>query len=170
MEIILIAAVGENGEMGHNNELLWHLPGDLPRFKALTMGSPIIMGRKTFDSIGRALPGRLNIVLTANSDWHADGVSVASSIESALELAKIELANIELEKSTSTDKTFVIGGGQIYKLFLAYATTLEMTEVADAPVADTYFPNFSGGDFKQTARESITDTSPTFDYVTYRRV
>ncbi|MBL4673903.1 MAG: dihydrofolate reductase [Arenicella sp.] len=160
MEIILIAAVGENGEMGHNNELLWHLPGDLPRFKALTMGSPIIMGRKTFDSIGRALPGRLNIVLTANNDWHADGVSVASSIDSALELAK----------STSTDKAFVIGGGQIYMLFLAYATSLEMTEVADAPVADTYFPNFSGGDFKQTARKSITDTSPTFDYVTYRRV
>jgi dihydrofolate reductase len=160
MEIILIAAVGENGEMGHNNELLWHLPGDLPRFKELTMGSPIIMGRKTFDSIGRALPGRLNIVLTANKDWHADGVSVARSIDSALELAK----------STSTDKTFVIGGGQIYKLFLAYATSLEMTEVADAPVADTYFPNFSGGDFEQTARKSITDTSPTFDYVTYRRV
>jgi dihydrofolate reductase len=165
MEIILIAAVGENGEMGHNNELLWHLPGDLPRFKALTMGSPIIMGRKTFDSIGRALPGRLNIVLTANNDWQADGVSIASSIDNALELAKTELA-----KCTSTEKTFVIGGGQIYKLFLAYATTLEMTEVADAPVADTYFPNFSGGDFKQTARESITDTSPTCDYVTYRRV
>jgi dihydrofolate reductase len=161
--------------MGHNNELLWHLPGDLPRFKALTMGSPIIMGRKTFDSIGRALPGRLNIVLTANKDWHADGVSVASSIDSALELAETELAETEstkteLTKSTSTDKIFVIGGGQIYKLFLAYATTLEITEVADAPVADTYFPNFSGGDFKQTARKSITDTSPTFDYVTYRRI
>lgn len=165
MEIILIAAVGENGEMGRNNELLWHLPGDLPRFKELTMGSPIIMGRKTFDSIGRALPGRLNIVLTANSDWHADDVSIANSIESALELAKIELAN-----SAASEKIFVIGGGQIYKLFLAYATTLEMTEVADAPVADTYFPNFSGGDFKQIERTSITDTSPKFDYVTYRRV
>ena len=69
MEIILIAAVGENGEMGHYNELLWHLPGDLPRFKDMTMGSPIIMGRKTFDSIGRPLPGRLNIVLTANDQW-----------------------------------------------------------------------------------------------------
>jgi dihydrofolate reductase len=160
MEIILIAAVGENGEMGRNNDLLWHLPGDLPRFKQLTMGSPIIMGRKTFDSIGRALPGRLNIVLTENSDWHADGVSVASSIDSALKLAK----------SAVPEKIFVIGGGQIYKLFLAYATSLEMTEVADAPVADTYFPNFSGGEFKQTARQSITDTSPTFDYVTYRRV
>ena len=160
MEIILIAAVGENGEMGRNNELLWHLPGDLPRFKQLTMGSPIIMGRKTFDSIGRALPGRLNIVLTANKEWQADGVTVAGSIETALELAK----------SASSEKIFVIGGGQIYKLFLAYATALEMTEVADSPAADTYFPNFSGGDFKQTARQSISDTNPTFDYVTYRRV
>jgi len=131
MEVILIAAVGENGEMGHNNELLWHLPGDLPRFKEITMGSPIIMGRKTFDSIGRALPGRLNIVLTANQQC---------------------------------------GGGQIYKLFLPYATKLEMTEVADTPVADTFFPNFSGGEFKQVARISITDNTPTFDYVTYQRV
>ncbi len=160
MEIILIAAVGENGEMGQNNELLWHLPGDLPRFKTLTMGSPIIMGRKTFDSIGRALPGRLNIVLTANTEWNAEGVSVAKSIDAALELAQ----------NTGTDKTFVIGGGQIYKLFLAYATSLEMTEVADTPVADTFFPNFSGAEFKETARQSITDTNPTFDYVTYKRV
>ncbi len=160
MEIVLIAAVGENGEMGRNNELLWHLPGDLPRFKEITMGSPIIMGRKTFDSIGRALPGRLNIVLTANDQWSADGVSTAASIESALELAK----------ETNAEKIFVIGGGQIYKLFLAYATTLEMTEVADAPLADTYFPNFSGGEFKETVRESNTENSPPFDYVTYRRV
>jgi len=160
MEIILIAAVGENGEMGHNNELLWHLPGDLPRFKEITMGSPIIMGRKTFDSIGRALPGRLNIVLTANHDWQADGVTTASSIDQALILAK----------DSAAEKIFVIGGGQIYKLFLAYATGLEMTEVADAPVADTFFPNFSGGEFKETARQSISDNSPTFDYVTYQRV
>ncbi|MFT6407854.1 MAG: dihydrofolate reductase [Arenicella sp.] len=160
MEIILIAAVGENGEMGRNNELLWHLPGDLPRFKELTMGSPIIMGRKTFDSIGRALPGRLNIVLTANNDWQASGVSVASSIDTAMELAQ----------SAGTEKIFVIGGGQIYKLFLAYATSLEMTEVSDAPLADTYFPNFSGGEFKEIARQSIDHTNPTFDYVTYRRV
>lgn len=160
MEIILIAAVGENGEMGHNNELLWHLPGDLPRFKEITMGSPIVMGRKTYDSIGRALPGRLNIVLTANSDWQADGVSVASSIEAALTLAK----------ESGADKIFIIGGGQIYKLFLAYATSLEITEVADAPIADTFFPNFSGGEFKQIIRKHNTDTDPTFDYVTYQRV
>ena len=160
MEIVLIAAVGENGEMGRNNELLWHLPGDLPRFKEITMGSPIIMGRKTFDSIGRALPGRLNVVLTGNKDWQADNVSVADSIDQALNLAK----------ETGSERIFVIGGGQIYKLFLAYATTLEMTEVADAPVADTFFPNFSGGEFKEVARQRITDNPPTFDYVTYRRV
>jgi len=158
MEIILIAAVGENGEMGCNNELLWHLPGDLPRFKEITMGSPVIMGRKTFDSIGRALPGRLNIVLTANQDWSAEGVSVASSIDTALAIAE------------NAEKIFVIGGGQIYKLFLAYATSLEMTEVHDAPVADTFFPNFSGGEFKQITRERITNTEPKFDYVTYQRV
>lgn len=159
MEIVLIAAVGENGEMGRNNELLWHLPGDLPRFKEITMGSPIIMGRKTFDSIGRALPGRLNIVLTGNKDWQADNVSVAGSIDDAISLAK----------ENGTERIFVIGGGQIYKLFLAYATTLEMTEVADAPIADTFFPNFSGGEFKEVARQCITDNTPTFDYVTYRR-
>ena len=159
MEITLIAAIGENGEMGHNNELLWHLPGDLPRFKEITMGSPIIMGRKTFDSIGRALPGRLNIVLTANADWQADGVVTASSLEKAIELA--EQAN---------NKAFVIGGGQIYKLFLPYATSLEITEVYDSPVADTYFPNFASSDFTETARTKNQDTDPKFDYVTYQKV
>ncbi|MFT5574390.1 MAG: dihydrofolate reductase [Cryomorphaceae bacterium] len=160
MEIILVAAIGENGEMGINNDLLWHLPGDLPRFKKITMGSPIIMGRKTYDSIGRALPGRLNIVLTANQAWQADGVIVANDLEKAIELAESE----------NTGKAFVIGGGQIYKLFLAYATSMEITEVDDAPPADTYFPNFSKLEFKQTQRLSNPENDPKFDYVTYRRV
>lgn len=160
MNIILIAAVGENGEMGHNNELLWHLPGDLPRFKKITMGSPIIMGRKTYDSIGRALPGRLNIVLTENQAWRAEGVTVASSINAALTLAEAE----------QTGNAFVIGGGQIYKLFLAYATGMELTEVYDTPVADTYFPFFSSNHFKEVKRVKVTDNNPNFDYVTYQRV
>lgn len=159
MDIILVAAIGENGEMGNNNELLWHLPGDLPRFKAITMGSPIIMGRKTFDSIGRALPGRLNIVLTANQDWQADGVTVAHSLEAALTLAEQE----------QSGKAFVIGGGQIYKLFLAYATSLEITEVFDAPLADTFFPNFSKLEFTEIARINNHEHEPKFDYVTYQR-
>ena len=160
MDIILIAAVGENGEMGHNNELLWHLPGDLPRFKKLTMGSPIIMGRKTFDSIGRALPGRLNIVITGNQSWQSDDVIAAHSLKRAIELAKAE----------NSGKAFVIGGGQIYKLFLSYATAMEITEVFDTPIADTFFPNFSGSDFIETARTCNHSHDLKFDYVTYKRV
>lgn len=160
MEVILIAAIGENGEMGRNNQLLWHLPGDLPRFKEITMGSPIIMGRKTFDSIGRALPGRLNIVLTENQDWSADGVTVANSLEQALELSEKQ----------NTGKAFVIGGGQIYKLFLAYATSMELTEVFDAPLADTFFPNFSSSEFDEIERIENHENEPKFDYVTYQRV
>ena len=160
MEVILVAAIGENGEMGQDNDLLWHLPGDLPRFKQITMGSPIIMGRKTYDSIGRALPGRLNIVLTANKKWQADGVTVAGDLDTALALAKQQ----------GGGKAFVIGGGQIYKLFLAYATSMEITEVYDAPVADTYFPNFSKLEFTETARIENSQHDPKFDYVTYQRV
>lgn len=160
MEVILVAAIGANGELGRNNELLWHLPGDLPRFKQMTMGSPIIMGRKTFDSIGRALPGRKNIVLSGNSEWSGQGVEVVTSLEHAL-------ASAEAEK---TGKAFVIGGGQIYKLFLAWATRLELTEVADAPLADTFFPNFSAAEFREIARTSNLDSEPQFDYVTYERV
>jgi len=159
MQVILVAAIGENGEMGRNNELLWHLPGALPRFKQLTMGCPIIMGRKTFDSIGRALPGRTNIVLTENKQWQAPGVLVVHSIKAAIDTAKQE----------ETDKVFIIGGGQIYKLFMAHATSLELTEVDDAPVADTFFPNFSDNEFIEVARSHNGNNQPTFDYVTYQR-
>ena len=160
MDFILIAAIGENGELGRNNELLWHLPGDLPRFKELTMGSPIVMGRKTYDSIGRALPGRKNIVLSANAAWQAEGVVTVSSLDAAIEEARLE----------NTGKAFIIGGGQIYKLFLPYATKLEITEVFDAPMADAFFPNFSGSDFKETKRIKNAENNPPFDYVTYERV
>ena len=159
MEVVLVAAIGENGEMGANNDLLWHLPGDLPRFKKMTTGYPIIMGRKTFDSIGKALPGRLNIVLSANIDWQRDDVVTVDSIDKAIDKAK----------ENKTKKVFVIGGGQIYKLFLPYATKLELTEVYDAPVADTYFPNFSGQDFKEVSRIKIRDSQPHFDYASYIR-
>ena len=164
MEIILVAAIGENGEMGQNNELLWHLPGDLPRFKEMTMGAPIIMGRKTFDSIGRALPGRLNIVLTKNTNWDAEDIVVADSLEKALQLAERDTVKHD------SPKTFVIGGGQIYKLLLPYATRLELTEVVDTPIADTYFPNFSTTDFSESQRIKNTQHKPNFDYVTYQRV
>jgi dihydrofolate reductase len=160
MDVILIAAIGENGEMGRNNELLWNLPGDLPRFKELTMGSPIIMGRKTFDSIGRALPGRLNIVLSANQHWQAESTQVTDSIDTALQWAQAE----------QSGKVFIIGGGQIYKLFLGLATHMEITQVYDAPPADTFFPNFSSNEFKEVARIKNADHHPSFDYISYQRI
>lgn len=160
MEIILVAAVGQNGEMGRDNGLLWHLPGDLPRFKEMTMGSPIIMGRKTYDSIGHALPGRINVVLTENTEWRADDVTVVQSPEQAISVAE----------QHATGKAFVIGGGQIYKLFIAYATSMEITEVYDTTVADTFFPNFCSDEFVEVARVENADNHPRFDYVTYQRV
>lgn len=158
-EIILIAAIGINGEIGHNNELLWHLPGDLPRFKKLTLGSPLIMGRKTFDSIGQALPGRLNIVLTKNEQWTAEGVTITGSVDSALAIADNLTRNI-----------FIVGGSQIYNLFLPLATGMELTKVFDAPVADTFFPNFSDADFKEVSRVKNEHNNLKYDYVSYQRI
>ncbi|MEO0368201.1 MAG: dihydrofolate reductase [Pseudomonadota bacterium] len=159
MEIIFVAAIGENGEMGRDNALLWHLPGDLPRFKELTIGSPIIMGRKTFESIGKALPNRTNIVLTGNTEWQAEDAVVCHSIDSALHAAKEE----------NPQKISIIGGGEIYKLFLPYATKLEITQVFDAPDADTFFPNFSEDEFVEIGRVEVRETEPYFDYVTYEK-
>ena len=159
MDVVFVAAIGENGEMGQDNNLLWHLPGDLPRFKELTIGAPIIMGRKTFDSIGKPLPGRTNIVLTGNKHWSHSGVSVCHSVDECLTLAGAE----------TPSKVSVIGGGEIYKLFLPFATRLEITFVYDAPAADTFFPLFDENDFTEINRIEVRDTKPHFDYITYQR-
>lgn len=132
MNIVLVAAIGEQRQLGLNNELLWQLPGDLPRFKEMTMGAPIVMGRKTFDSIGRPLPGRTNIVLTRNAELSIEGVVMASSVEKALDIAKKEQA----------ENVFIIGGGEIYQLFLEQANVLELTLVEDSPEADAFFPEY----------------------------
>lgn len=161
MKLSLIAAVARNGAIGRDNALLWHLPGDLPRFKQLTMGSPLIMGRKTYDSIGRPLPGRRNIVITRNADWSVAGVEVARSLDEALALV------------AEAPQAFVMGGGQIYTQALPHADELVLTEVdQDVPDADTFFPDWSRADFEETAREvrQVSEPQPlTFAYVTYRR-
>ncbi|MGH1541284.1 MAG: dihydrofolate reductase [Arenicella sp.] len=159
MEIILVAAIGQNRELGLDNQLLWQLPGDLPRFKEMTMGYPIIMGRKTFDSIGRPLPGRQNIVLTRNAEFSVDGLTVAHTVEQAMQLVT----------ETNLDKVFVIGGGEIYSLFLPHATQLELTLVHDAPQADAFFPDYDSG-FKETARISNQADTLHYDYVSYSRI
>ncbi|MFQ5540696.1 MAG: dihydrofolate reductase [Candidatus Paceibacteria bacterium] len=143
MSIVLIAAIGKNRELGKGPELIWHLPDDLKRFKALTTGHPIIMGRKTFESISKPLPKRVNIVVTRSADFRAEGVVIAHSVEQAIELAK----------SFDTEAVFVIGGGEIYAQALPYATRLELTLVnAEEPSADVFFPEFAR-EFRVVSKE-----------------
>jgi dihydrofolate reductase len=157
-EIILIAAIGKNRELGYQNQLLWKIPGDLPRFKELTTGHPIIMGRKTFDSIARPLPGRQNIVITRDKKWSYAGVDCAHSPEEAISLAG------------GGHELFVIGGGEIYSLFIALARKLELTEVDDVPErADVWFPAYRELGFVEASREKHLDKSPPFSYVSYHR-
>ena len=131
MNISMIAAIGKNGELGKDNALLWRLEGDLPFFKRVTMGKTVIMGRKTYASMGRALPGRRNIVITHDPYFSAPDVETSSSPMEAL------------DKCGGDEEVFIIGGGQIYSAFLPLAKKLYLTEAeAEEPDADTYFPAF----------------------------
>lgn len=132
-KISMIAAIGRNRELGKGNDLLWKIPDDLKRFKQITKGHPIIMGRKTYESIGRPLPGRTNIVITRDKTWAADGVAPVESMDEALSLGKMEPGN---------DEIFIIGGGQIYELGLSYADELYLTLIEDSKDADSFFPAY----------------------------
>ncbi|MBL7075892.1 MAG: dihydrofolate reductase [Kiritimatiellae bacterium] len=135
MTISIIAALGTNRAIGRDNALLWHLPGDLPRFKHLTIGHPVIMGRKTYESIGKPLPGRLNIIITRKSDFQAEGVTVCHDLDTSLACAAAS--------EPPDDEVFVIGGGDIYAQVIDMADRLYLTEVDDAPAdADTFFPSY----------------------------
>jgi len=130
----IICALGRNRAIGFRNGLLWRLPGDLPRFKALTLGHPVVMGRKTWASIGRPLPGRRNIVVSRNPDFTAAGCDVCRDLDAALALAR---------RSPGGDEVFVIGGGELYAQALPRADRLYLTLVHDAPQeADTFFPRY----------------------------
>lgn len=134
MSISMIAAVGRNLELGKGNNLIWHFKEDMKFFKETTTGSSVIMGRKTFESLPKALPNRKNIVITNNRDYIADGGYVVNSIEKALELAG--------------DNAFIIGGGNIYSQFLPLADKIYLTEIEDECAdADTYFPQFDKNDY-----------------------
>ena len=130
--ISIIAVIGKNRELGKDNKLLWHIPGDLPRFKQLTTGHPIIMGRKTFQSIGRPLPGRTNIVIT--STLTHEGILTAQSLEEAIEKAK---------KSPGSEEIFIIGGGSTYTQGIERTDRLYLTIVDATAEADTFFPDYS---------------------------
>ena len=128
--ISLIVAASTNNAIGKANQMLWHLPEDFKFFKNTTWGMPIIMGRKTFDSIGKPLPGRMNIVITSNTDWKVDGVQVAANIDDAIKLA--ETANAK--------EIFITGGGEIYKQTIVIADKIYITKVNTIIDGDVYFP------------------------------
>ncbi len=157
MSISMIAAVGKNLELGKNNDLIWHFKEDMKFFKETTMGHPVIMGRKTFESLPKALPGRRNIVISSNPDYKADGAETVTSINEALEIAKKE-------------DVFIIGGGRIYKEFLPYADNLYLTEInAVCNDADTYFPRFNKSDYIKEIVNYYEVNGTEFYHVIYKK-
>jgi dihydrofolate reductase len=142
MLISIIVAVSENGVIGKDNQLIWRLPDDLKRFKALTLGHPIIMGRKTFESIGKPLPGRTSIIITRNTDFKVDGALVVHSLDAAMKEAK----KIEEQEA------FIIGGGELYKQVLPVADKLYITEVNTVTDGDTFFRISAPEQWEETER------------------
>lgn len=140
--ISLIAAMAHDRVIGYNNQMPWHLPADLAHFKKITMNKPIIMGRNTFASIGKALPGRQNIVITSRADYEAPGCDVVSSIDAAIAIAG------------DVDEIMIIGGGQIYKQCLARAQRMYLTFIDETVPGDAFFPEWETSEWMEVARES----------------
>jgi len=160
MLVSIIAAMDRNRLIGNNNQLPWHLPADLAHFKRVTMGKPIIMGRKTYESIGRPLPGRTNIVLTRSPDFNAEGVLIANSLQQALDYVAVE------------EEVMVIGGSTIYELALPRADRLYLTYVEDSFEGDAWFPDFNLEQWSIVASEEHSadeKNSSAYRFVAYAR-
>ena len=164
MKLALVVAVAENGIIGRAGGLPWRLSTDLKRFKAITMGKPVIMGRKTWDSIGRALPGRLNIVVTRDPAYQAEGASVTASLAEAVELARRQAGDAE--------EICVIGGGELYREAMARADRLHVTHVEANVEGDARFPPIEPAAWQPVSEEVVPagekDIYPT-RYVVYER-
>lgn len=159
--LTMIAAAAENNALGKDNDLIWHISEDLKRFKRLTTGHAIIMGRKTFESMPKALPNRTNIVLTKRKDYHAKGAEVVHTVEDALELVKEDV------------QPFIIGGGQIYSLFMPLCDRIELTRVHHEFEADVYFPDIDLNEFEVIAEEYVSKTEEqpyNYTYLTYQKI
>jgi dihydrofolate reductase len=157
-EIILVLARAANGVIGKDGGMPWHIPADLRHFKQITKGRPMIMGRKTFDSLPGLLDGRRHIVLTRDTSWEEDGAEVAHSVEEALKLA-------------NGPHVCVIGGTEIFNLFLQLADKIELTEIAAKPEGDTSMPAFDKAEWQEVAREvhAADGNVPAHDFVTLVR-
>lgn len=165
----MIAAIGQNRELGKSNQLLWHLPDDFTQFKEKTLNTVIIMGRKTFESIGRPLPRRVSIVITSQDDWQYDGVITAKSMADAISKAQ-DFINTHTEIK---DEIFIIGGGEVYRQGLNHAKRLYITEVSQIyPYADTFFPEWNKNEWKELSRTHHAidvDHEVAFDFVIYEK-
>ncbi len=157
-EIVLVVARADNGVIGKDGKLPWHIPADLRHFKAVTSGSPMIMGRKTFDSLPGLLPGRRHIVLTRDRTWSRDGVEVAHDVEEAVDIA-------------ASLRVCVIGGAEIFELFMPLATGFELTEVHLAADGDTLMPPPDPAQWQEVSRErhDAEDGRPAFSFVRLER-
>jgi dihydrofolate reductase len=166
MQVVFVVAIAENGVIGSQGAIPWRIRSDMKRFKALTSGKPVVMGRKTFVSIGRPLPGRTNIVVTRDLDYRAAGVVVTHSFADARAIAKGDALR------RFATEIAVIGGAEIYAQWMASADRLEITEVHARPEGDTLFPAIDAADWEEVARvrnPAGPDDSADFSYVTYRR-
>lgn len=154
MRIVAIAGVADNGVIGFDNDMVWHIPEDFKRFKSVTTGNTLILGRRTHEGIGRVLPDRRIIVVTRDPEWSQDGVEVAHSIEEALVLAEM----------TPEKVCYIGGGGEIYRAAWPYLTELDITHVHQSPEGDTTFPLVQASEWTEISREPRGG----FDFVQYR--
>lgn len=157
-DLVLVVARAENGVIGRDNKLPWHIPADLAHFKRVTLGKPVVMGRRTFESIGRPLPGRHNIVLTRDGGWAAPGVTVAAGLDAALAAA-------------DAPEVMIIGGAGVFAEALPRAARIELTEVHAAPDGDTVMPAPDPAVWREAAREDhpAADGRPAYSFVTLVR-
>ncbi len=151
MKISLIVAVARNQVIGLDNRMPWHLSADLKKFKEITMGSPILMGRKTFESIGKPLPGRRNIIISRNESYQQEGCEVFNDLNAAIESCK------------NNEELFVIGGAKLYKTMLPHANYLYLTEIHKEFVGDTRFPEYDSRNWLEIERQEV-DNDPTVDF------
>ena len=166
MKLSVIVAVAENGIVGRDNALPWHLPADLKYFKKMTVGKPIVMGRKTFESIGRPLPGRTNIVISRNPDFVAQGVFVCASVQDALAVAA------DVSSRDGGNELMVIGGAAIYSATIPLAECLYITEVHAEVKGDAQLPAIEWGQWQEQSRQRHSASEAggfDFSFVVYRR-
>ncbi len=163
IDLVLVVARADNGVIGRDGGLPWRIPADLRHFKRLTVGKPVVMGRKTFDSIGKPLPGRHNIVLTRDAAWRAAGVTVVANLAEAVAAAGLD--------PRIHGEVMVIGGAQVYADALPSATRIELTEVHATPEGDTLLPPLDPARWRETARETVAPEgeTPGYSFVTLRR-